>query len=463
MTGRSGTLQIGRPSALALLLVGALLVFGGGGSPNRGAEMALSLFAACVAVAWLWTSAGPPHDRRALAWPLVICVLVAALPAMQLIPLPPGAWQALPGRESEWQSLSLIGQEGTWRPLSLAPARTLASLLSLGPPLLALLLVASLDIVQRQRVLVVIAGAMLAAAALGGLQLASGGSAFHFYPESHRGWITGFHANRNAAVDGFLIGGLALAALVAGCSASGRIAARQGAILAGGNLLLMAAAILTGSRMGIALMIPALAGQWFILGPLIVRRRRAATVLALCIAGTTALLLTSNAAITKVASRFEMSRDFRTELWADTRFAIGQVWPAGSGTGTFVPVMLAAERLEVVDPTFPNRAHNDYLELALESGLAGIAIALAVAAVVICMVARAWPDRRGPRRGQIGFALFSLVLVALHSLVDYPLRSMALACLAAVAAGFLAPPPALGPDRKAAGAGSGRMTKGTPL
>lgn len=444
MTGLWGALRNGWTPALAMVLVGTLLVFGGGGSPNRGAETALSLFAAAVAVAWLWASSGRPPDMRALAGPLAICVLVAALPAMQLIPLPPGAWQALPGRESQWQSLSLIGQAESWRPLSLAPNRTLASLLSLGPPLLALLLVASLNLLQRQRVLVVVACAMLAAAALGGLQLASGGTAFHFYPESHRGWITGFHANRNAAVDGFLIGGLALAALVAGHGASGMLRARQAWILTGGILVLMAAAVLTGSRMGIALIIPAMAGQWFILAPRIARPRLTASLLALCIASATALLLTSNAAITKVVSRFAASGDFRAELWADTRFAIGQVWPAGSGSGTFVPVMLAAERLEVVDPTFPNRAHNDYLELVLEGGLAGIAIALAIAFIVIRMGARAWPDRRGPRRGQIGFAMFSLVLVALHSLVDYPLRSMALACMAAVAAGFLAPPPALG-------------------
>jgi hypothetical protein len=44
------------------------------------------------------------------------------------------------------------------------------------------------------------------------------------------------------------------------------------------------------------------------------------------------------------------------------------------------------------------------------------------------------------------FAAASLAILALHSLVDYPFRSMALACLGAVSAGLL-----LSVDRRAKG------------
>lgn len=462
---------VGNPASpiLALVLVALALVVGGGGSPNPVNEIVLELIAAGLSLAWLWSAAARGMSARGMVWPLAICGLLVALPLSQLVPLPPSVWHVLPGREWEIDALSLIDESTSWRPLSVAPARTFASLLSLGPPLLALLLVASLDLRQRQRILVVVPCVMLAAAALGGLQLAGGGSAFHLYPEAHREWLTGFHANRNAAVDGFLIGGLALAAFVTGIerNASGKLTALHAWIVVGANLVFLAAAILTGSRMGIALIPLALTGQWFILAPYLSRlRTRAAAALAtlgLCIASAGALLLSSNPAITKVSSRFLVSRDFRLELWTDTQFAIGQYWPAGSGMGTFVPVMVAVERLEVVDPTMPNRAHNDYLEFALEGGLPGIAVALAVVAIVVWMALRAWRDRFGPRRAQIGFALFSLAVIALHSLVDYPLRSMALACIAAVATGLLAPLPATAMARKPDPASGGPIMEGAPI
>jgi O-antigen ligase len=64
---------------------------------------------------------------------------------------------------------------------------------------------------------------------------------------------------------------------------------------------------------------------------------------------------------------------------------------------------------------------------------------MVVAAALVCLALayRSW--RRQPDlRGQVLFAVGVLIIIALHSLVDYPLRSMALACLAGVAGGMLA-------------------------
>jgi uncharacterized protein YycO len=61
-----------------------------------------------------------------------------------------------------------------------------------------------------------------------------------------------------------------------------------------------------------------------------------------------------------------------------------------------------------------------------------------VAAFIVCvaLAVRAWRAAPGMRR-QLIFGLGVLIIIALHSVVDYPLRSMALACLAGVAAGML--------------------------
>ncbi len=56
------------------------------------------------------------------------------------------------------------------------------------------------------------------------------------------------------------------------------------------------------------------------------------------------------------------------------------------------------------------------------------------------MALRAW-RKRPEDRPQVLFGLAALLVIGIHSLVDYPLRSMALACFAALAAGMLATPP----------------------
>jgi O-antigen ligase len=152
-----------------------------------------------------------------------------------------------------------------------------------------------------------------------------------------------------------------------------------------------------------------------------------------------AVLVRYNAVLQFVAGRFEKSGESRPELWRDTLYAIHFYWPYGSGIGTFVPTFVALEPLEVVDSSIPNRAHNDYLELALEAGALGAVVLLLSAAVVIFMIIRSWREQAGNRAHTV-FCIAIFMIVAAHSIVDYPMRSLALACLVAVAAGMLASP-----------------------
>jgi O-antigen ligase len=158
-------------------------------------------------------------------------------------------------------------------------------------------------------------------------------------------------------------------------------------------------------------------------------------------------------AVLKVVDRFSVTREARWDLWLDTNYAIHQVWPFGSGVGTIVPMLEAAERLETVDPTRPVRAHNDWLEWVLEGGLPGIFVLALIAVVVGALLIRAWLASREPNvdpvyRAQVIFAGSVLLVEGLHSIVDYPMRSMALAALTAVAVGFLLEPAAMRRNRQ---------------
>lgn len=421
------------------LLIAALLL-GGGGTPAPLPELILQLVSAAIFATWL--IARP--DWSMVPWQIwLIAGLTAIVPLLQLIPLPPSVWHSLPGRELERDALALIGQENTWRSLSLAPDRTLASLLALGPPLAMLIMTSTLDRSARVGLLGVICTVGLVSLMLGVLQLTGGtDNALHFYGPDDR-VLTGFQANRNSTADRFVIAMIAAPALVYELVRTDRFPMSQALVLgvsAAGVVLYAIGVVLTSSRTGIALMIPALIAGTIILRSWLRMEWRQLAVTAVAVAATasgTAWLLWYNSALVDAAERFRSTEELRPEIWKDSLYAARQFFPFGSGMGNFVPSILANERLEAVRNTFPNRAHNDFLELAVEAGIFGIAALGAIVAILISAAKRGIQSAGTGGGATTLFGLAGLILLALHSLVDYPLRSMALACLAAVCAGML--------------------------
>lgn len=428
----------------ALLIV--LLAAGGGGSPAPLVELGCEIAAALAIGAWLLvptSSITRSHSVSSRA-ALMVAGLLVAVPLLQLIPLPPFLWQQLPGRETMHESLALIDANGDWRPLSIAPLTTLASLLSLVPPLAVMLMVARLDDKGRLAVITVIAGFAFVSVLLGTLQMASAGDgALLFYDQADHGVLFGFQANRNTEADILLCGLVALAAL-RGAGRHSRGRALDLAYAALGALLVLAV-VLTRSRTGIFLIPVALAVGLAAAIPGGLRDfakgmtwgRMALGLGLLVAAGGIALLLAQTPVVTRVLERFDFSREFRPELWRDTRFAIAQFWPLGSGVGTFVNAFQPAERLEVLDPLIANRAHNEYLEAALEGGIPLLAAWGAALSVIAMRLVRSARGSLSLPRSQRLFALGVLTLAGLHSIVDYPLRSMAMAALTAAAAGVV--------------------------
>ncbi|MBX7457924.1 O-antigen ligase family protein [Qipengyuania sp. 1NDH17] len=438
---------VSRRGVIAAAFVALAMVLGGGGSPSPATEMVVQLGFAVALVAWLlWARLGEERQRaipRLLLW---FGLALLALPLLQLVPLPPAIWQSLPSRELQQATLSLIGEGESWRALSISPPVTLAALLALLPAVGTMWGTSLLHRRDRRFLLLAIVIVTIAGALLGALQMAGGPDDFRLYEKTHRGWLTAFHANRNAAADALLIGALALSARF---QASSRDEPRRRylPIFAAAQLILVVALILTGSRTGIALLVVSLPFHWMMLRPaganLSRRTLFAATVAFVAALVALPLALASNSRLARVAERFDATGDARFPLWEDTLDAISGFWPAGSGVGTFPHAFQPFESLEHLDQFFPNRAHNDYLEFLLEAGLLAPAI-LAFGAIALFMLARrAWKLSPQDHASQL-FALGTLAIVALHSIVDYPLRNMAIACLAGVAAGLLTVAPRSG-------------------
>lgn len=429
---------------LAGLLLAAALVLGGGGSPAPLPELALEWLALLVGAAWLLLPTTRSLWRTVPRGVWLVCLLALAVPVVQLIPLPPALWQALPGREIEVETLSLIGQQGTWRSWSMAPDRTLASLLSLLPPLALLVTGSVLQPRTRLWLVAVLVLAGLASLAVGTLQLsAAADNPVQFYGVSTP-QLRGFQANHNSTADLLLAALLGAVLVIRAAAGRGFLPDRAGPVL---GLAALATAlfgfgvVFTASRAGIALLPLALLATLWLLRAWLPRLTRRSVLGGLALLAVATLgvlaLLRFNPVMASIGERFDFEKELRVELWKDGLYVARKHYPVGVGMGGFVPALIADERLEVVRPSMPNRAHNEYIELAVEAGLPGLA---AWAGIIALVAGGAWRTRgraRGMARGEALFAVTVLLILMLHSVVDYPFRSMSLACLGALCAAML--------------------------
>ena len=409
---------------LTLPYLAAAMLFGGGAGPLVDGAIEIGGVALGALALAAMRRPLPTGARSALA----LLAFVATLVAMQLIPLPV-AW---PGHGTAQAIRQAIGLGGTAMPLSLDPAGTRRSALSLLPEAGVFLAVLGASVDERRRLISTVCAVALFSALLGMVQLATG--RFYPYPTAHNMSSVGLFTNRNHHAD-LLIAGMVMAAVL------GRERAIRPLplLLAAGTVVLLALAVVTTtSRGGTALMVPALAAALLILFD---TRGRSRTLLiggagVVLLAG--GALLLSSPVVRATADRFAGSgSDLRFDYWTDTLVAVRAFWPAGSGLGTFVPVYAAVQDLGSVNTAFVNHAHNDYLELALECGLAGVAGIVAYMLLVGRLAIRIW--RRSRRADQVGALVVVLVLM-LHSIVDYPLRMLCLMTLFGLVSALLIEP-----------------------
>lgn len=424
----------------ATLLLAIAIACGGGGSGVGLANLAVQL--AAIALIALRPVALLTFFRRAPRPIAILTGLSLALPLLQSIPLPPPLWQALPGRTLIADSLNLIGQHDAWFPFSLEVHRTLLAFFALLPPVLLLALTWQLPETQRRTLLVALAGMALIVVLLGAQQLASGNRILMLFDEGYQSSdLQGTFANRNAAGVFFV---LALCALAGAFPRHSPGLKRTLAALAAA-LLLLIGVVLTRSRSSMALtLVPCLLAAVRFALPRLIRAGRTTSPQLLILAGLLAALglagviglASQNQRIRHSFTRFDDLHDRRPAIWADTVTAAERYWPLGSGIGTFDEVFQIDESLETLGAGRAARAHNDYLETALESGLPGLALLAAWALVLIPMALRAL-RASGPSQA----AAAGMAVIVLQSISDYPLRNQTLLCIAALLLAFLLRPP----------------------
>lgn len=413
-----------------MALVSVSVIFGGGGS----AAGMMNLVVQLCALALLAVNGEACLDFVKSAPRLLVILMGVTLawPLLQVVPLPPSVWHGLPGRDLVQASLAFVGQENAWFPVSVNPGRTWIAFFSLVPPFALLVLSWRLDGEERRKVILLLLTISVVFVLFGAQQLGMGNRKMVFYDDIQGSSVLhATFANRNSA--GIYLA-VSLSMLVGIWRGDGRDM-KWLFVGLGAAGLIVAGDILTRSRTGVAaLLLPAaLAGFRFVLPALMKGRRRRMQIWVglggfVVLAGIAGGVAFRNDRIHETFSRYEtVEEDRRPMIWEDSLQAIHRFWPVGSGVGTFDDVFQVDETLENLAPGRAGRAHNDYLEVTLESGVVGIALLVCWAGVL------AYLGAHFRRLGGLGQgALVGLLILVLQSVVDYPLRSQTLLCVAAV-------------------------------
>jgi len=425
----------------AILLVAALLLGGASrGAPLRWLVVELSgLGAGCIALVQ-----GAGKKPTPLAWAAVVLLgLLFAIPIAQLTPLPPPVWTALTGRGPLAHAISLIGLPQGWRPMSLAPDETARAGLYLIAPAGMFLAAFQLSGRRRGHLVAILVGVALVSLIVGAVQAAGGDAGrFRLYDAAVPGLPNGFFANRNHQA-ALMVACVLFAA--AAFRREGRAGAGvQPAARLGLMLLFAVGAAATLSRAGVLLLAPALLGGLLMLRPASWRPGALAPVIAVCAAVIAVVILVAILKGGVILDRFMATTDEgggRLDLLPPI-LRLGQgLQPWGGGLGAFDLLYRASEPLEQIDPFYLNHVHDDYVEAWLEGGWPAVVLMLGFGAWWSVAAWSCWSAPPAPGSALARAGSLTSLLLLLHSGVDYPLRTPALAVVFALACALMLDPP----------------------
>jgi O-antigen ligase len=446
------------PGAFLLLAI----ILGGGARLGVAGDILMQILAIPLGLAACWIIL----DRRQsdpTAFRLMLgftgCALVFAMSQIALAAMhSPAAAQLRFGADSE--GLVIVDQV-LKSARHLGPHAAMAGLAGLLPTLAVFLAVLTVKPERRLALAGVVIAMGAVSLALGFAQILEGPqSALRFHPSTNRQEAVGFFANRNHFAALLYVTLLFAAVLFVRIARQmhlpGAAASRTFIWLTISALALIAVVAglaVSRSRAGIILAIAAL-GLIFLMSlmdrvPTPERDRRTRPK------GKNRIVLATLAFAALFAAQFglgglirRLQNDavdgLRQQFTATTFELSWQTLPFGTGLGSFLPVYATAEKTSDVFIGIANNAHNDLAEVLLETGLVGLALIACFLIWFLARAARVWfrptvalaPDQLLLQRA----ATAALSLLLLHSLVDYPLRTMALGCIAAFASALLADP-----------------------
>lgn len=375
---------------------------------------------------------------------LLMLFFIIAIPIIYLIPIPLDWWAGLPGRQPYQPVLDwYLAQETSppWLSLSIVPEKTLHALITLIP-LIAVFLTA-VDQTKKQLIhlIYVILFVAFIQAVLALIQVSSQSEMWVFF-DSPRGSAQGTYLNRDHfSVLMYLMLPVSLGLLAFNIgkqdvnddsSNSLERFFRKGIFLFILTFAFLIAGILSNSRAGVFLTALAI----FLSSVLFARHVGGVRSASIAASITTlGIGLVTSIGLIPIINRFiavDPMGDLRWQFFDVSLVGIKNFFPVGSGPSTFQEVYRTLQPLDQLN--FINHAHNDYLELLFETGIAGVAVILLFLLIYIMAWVNikklAWHEIRFLKVGA-GIGIFLLLL---HSFVDFnfhtPANAIAFAFLA---------------------------------
>jgi O-antigen ligase len=431
-----------RPAVAPAYLLICLIL---GGSPQGMWGSAVLQLLAIVIIAWALIEKREERLPRAAKQLLALGVLAVLVILIQLVPLPASVWASLPGRDFVARGFELLGLAPEAMPISLSPYDSLATMLTLLPMFGMLAAILMLRAYSALWLAVALIAGAMAGVLLGILQVSSPfpqESPWYLYRVSNFGVATGFFANSNHMADLLLVAIPFIAAFGAAIRAKTKDTRTRtvGLVVAASGLLLaIIGLILNQSLAGYGLGIPVVLASLLILFGLSGRWIGGALV-AIGLAGIAALALLWTSPI---GGQFDglgaaTSVTSRRHIAARSLTLAGEFVPLGSGLGTYPKIYQRTEDPAKVDATYINHAHNDYLELAVETGLPGVLLILVFAIWWGTAISRMLRSRAPDQFAVAG--AFASAAILLHSMVDYPLRTAAISVVFAMSLALMLQP-----------------------
>lgn len=440
----SPTISDARPRGVSVsfVLLAALLtlmaIAGGASRFDVSGQMIVRAGVILELMVWVILVPRPIQVARV---PLTIIALAILVVAVQLIPLPPAVWSALPGGDLR-DAAGLGGMPPPWRPLAIVPPATINALFSLMVPFAVVVFAGACRPEEQRRVLTALV-IVIGATTFAELVQFAGNDLVSPFINGRPGQPSGLFANRNHQA---LLLAIGCVAVPVWATLPGRTPAWRSWTALGCVTLLALMIVATGSRAGLFMGLLAILAI-----PVTLRltsrdlrgadgRHRRLLLVVIVAAGLTLTILALWAGRSESLDRLreiDTATDMRTRGLPVVLALIREYWVFGAGFGSFDPLFRVDEPFALLKSTYFNQAHNDILEIVILGGLPAVALFMGSLLWVATRTLRIW--REGTPLARLGAVTILLVVVA--SLFDYPARTPTIMMVVAIAAVWLSANP----------------------
>lgn len=426
-------------TAFVVIYAIACIAFGGSGRDGGNIHGILQIIAGMgiAALVLTWPSQQLLGSFRV---PIGLLASIWGVGFLQCIPLPVALWQALPGRSNIVGGFASLDLSMTALPISLDVEATLSTMGYTLPPMFVLIACAKIGTAGLRFVIpwfLVLSAA--ACAVLGFVQVIAGTeSTLYFYEFSNRGYPVGPFANVNHFAT------LQLMAIPFGVYVFGYVFGRRKesdsfvalAIVACATLLMLGIGVAAAGSLAIYLL-----SSPVVLLTFLALKSKGSSMSSTVLRGVIVVVLAlgifvmatspylKNFGVTDLSD----NPGSRYQIWLNTVDAIRSNWLFGAGLGTFQSVMPLFESADSATSRYVARAHNEFLQLVLETGLFGIALITAASA---WFGRRAWILWGGSSMSSMmvlrRVATIAVLVPFLHSIVDFPARTPAVSIVIAL-------------------------------